>query len=101
MDLHLRSVRKPTSRLRPSFELGRFGTVLQRVLAVAIYGALETRAERQGFSPRGRRRKSTGSETHEIPSIARPRRHPPNRRRGKDEGRHHHSRHSEGKAAGG
>src|SRR5208283_5123555 len=53
MDLHLRSVRKPTSRLRPSFELGRFGTVLQRVLAVAIYGALETRAERQGFSPRG------------------------------------------------
>jgi co-chaperonin GroES (HSP10) len=34
----------------------------------------------------------TGSETDEIPSIARPRRRPPHRRRGKDEGRHHHSR---------
>jgi chaperonin GroES len=29
----------------------RFGTPLQRVLAAAIYGALETRAERQGMSP--------------------------------------------------
>src|SRR5271157_389739 len=54
MDLHhLGSVWKPMNRLRPSFELGRFGTILHRVLAVAIYGALETRAERQGFSPRG------------------------------------------------
>jgi hypothetical protein len=30
---------------------------LQRVLAAAIYGALETRAERQGMSPVGRHRK--------------------------------------------
>src|SRR5208282_3376207 len=62
MDLQIGSVWRPTSRLRPSFELGRFGTVLQRVPAVAIYGALETRAERQGFSPRGRRRRSTGAK---------------------------------------
>ena len=35
----------------------RFGTPLQRVLAAAIYGALETRAERHGMSPGGRHRK--------------------------------------------
>ena len=35
----------------------RFGTPMQRVLAAAIYGALETRAERQGMSPVGRHRK--------------------------------------------
>src|SRR5271156_6108395 len=39
----------------------------------------------------GRHRWSIGSETHEIPSIARPCRHPPHRGRGQDEGRHHHS----------
>jgi chaperonin GroES len=39
----------------------------------------------------------SGSKFHEIPSIARPRRHPPGRKRRKDEGRHHHPRHRQGK----
>jgi hypothetical protein len=41
-----------------------------------------------------------GAKTHEIPSTARPHRHPPDRGRGQDEGRHHHSRHRQGKAPG-
>ena len=40
------------------------------------FAAHKTRAERQGSSP-DRHCGSTGSETHEIPSIARPCRHPP------------------------
>src|SRR6202453_2171326 len=70
------------------------------MLVAAIYRALETRAERPLHFARGRYRRSTGSEAHEISSIARPRRHPPHRGRGQDEGRHHHSRHRQGKAAG-
>ena len=46
---------------------------------------MKPEAERQGFSPGAGIAGSTGSKTHEIPSIARPRRHPPHRRRGKDE----------------
>src|ERR1700677_2369183 len=70
------------------------------MLVAAIYRALETRAERPLHFARGRYRRSTGSEAHDISSIARTRRHPPHRGRGQDEGRHHHSRHRQGKAAG-
>src|SRR3984957_1281652 len=52
-----------------------FGNLLWRVPIVAIYRA-KTRAERRGSSP-GRHRWSTGSETHETPSLARPCRRPP------------------------
>src|SRR5271170_2796589 len=38
---------------------------------------------------------------HEIPSVARPRRHPPNRGRGEDERRNHNSRYRQGEAARG
>src|ERR1700733_9561099 len=52
-----------------------FGNLLWRVPIVAIYRA-KTRAERRGSSP-SRHRWSIGSETHEIPSLARPCRRPP------------------------
>jgi hypothetical protein len=48
----------PGRRHRVPAAKTRFGTLLQLVLAAAIYGALETRAERQGISPGGRHRKA-------------------------------------------
>jgi hypothetical protein len=54
----------------------RFGTPLWRVPIVAIYRP-KTRAECRGTSPEAGIEWSTGSEPHEIPSIARPCRRPP------------------------
>jgi co-chaperonin GroES (HSP10) len=51
---------------------------------VAIYSKLETRSPAPGWP--GRHRWSVGSETHEIPSIARPCRRPPHRGRGQTKG---------------
>jgi chaperonin GroES len=39
----------------------------------------------------------TRRHTHDIPSAARPRRRPPHRSRGKDQGRHHHPGHAKEK----
>ena len=39
-----------------------------------------------GHSIWSRHHGPTGREIHEIPTVTRPRRHPPHRRRGKDEG---------------
>jgi hypothetical protein len=71
LGLHRKGFDAARSCLRLSF-----GTPLWRVPIVAIYRP-KTRAECRGTSPEAGIEWSTGSETHEIPSVARPCRRPP------------------------